>query len=86
MGVYMDIMLDRLMGDIPNTKHGRMMERVGDSRGQAYPHLFVDADFVGDIDTQRSTSGFHSVVCGANTSLSHIIRQQETDLRVVVHP
>ena len=36
---------------------------------QLFAHFFADADFAGDINTQRSTSGFYSVIRGPNSSL-----------------
>ena len=33
-----------------------------------YPHLVADADFAGDIETQRSTSGYYFVIRGPHTS------------------
>ena len=32
------------------------------------PHFFADAEFVGDVETQRSTSGYYSVIRGPYTS------------------
>ena len=63
-----DIMLNRLMAYILSTKHRRMCGWVGDVREKVFPHLFADAGFARDIDPQRSTSGFHSVIRGANMS------------------
>ena len=79
-----DIMFNRLMGYILNAKHLRTMGWVGDSGDQVYPHLDFDVYFVGDIDTQRSTSGFHSVARGANPFF-YVSRQQGADLRVACH-
>ena len=61
-------MMGRLMGYIQNTLHLRLIGWVGDSREQLFPHFFADADFAGDIETQRSTSGYYSVIRGPNTS------------------
>ena len=61
-------MLCRRMGYIQNTLHMLMIGWVGYSRQKLFPHLFADADFAGDIETQRSTSGYYSVIRGPNTS------------------
>ena len=45
-----------------------MIGWVGDSREQLFPNFFADADFAGDIETQRSTSGYYSVIRGPHTS------------------
>jgi hypothetical protein len=63
-----DSMVSRLTGYIQNTLHLRMIGWVGDSREQVFPHFFAGADFAGDIETQRSTSGYYSVIRGHNTS------------------
>ena len=47
-----DSRMRRLMGYIQATLHLRMIGVIGDSRDQLFPHVFVDADFAGDIDTQ----------------------------------
>ncbi|MFM7989697.1 MAG: hypothetical protein ACKPKO_61330, partial [Candidatus Fonsibacter sp.] len=56
-----DTMMQRLMGYIHNTLHLRMIGWVGDSRKHMFPHFFADADFAGDVDTQRANSGYYSV-------------------------
>ncbi|MFM7988021.1 MAG: hypothetical protein ACKPKO_52775, partial [Candidatus Fonsibacter sp.] len=61
-------MMQRLMGYIQATFHLRMVGWVGDSRKQLFPHFFVDADFAGDAETQRSTSGYYSVIRGPHTA------------------
>ncbi|MFM7983728.1 MAG: hypothetical protein ACKPKO_30835, partial [Candidatus Fonsibacter sp.] len=61
-------MMQRLMGYIQATLHLRMVGWVGDSSKQLYPDFFADADFAGDVDTQRSTCGYYSVIRGPNTS------------------
>ena len=62
-----DRRLHRLIGYIKSTKHYRMVGWVGDELSCVQPHLFADADFAGCVDTQRSTSGVHSVMRGPNT-------------------
>ena len=44
-----------------------MFGLVSGSREKVYPHLFADAVFAGDVDTQRSTSALYSVVRGPHT-------------------
>ncbi|MFM7984085.1 MAG: hypothetical protein ACKPKO_32645, partial [Candidatus Fonsibacter sp.] len=57
---HCDAMMQSLMGYIQATLHLRMVGWVGDSCNQLFPHLFVDADFAGDVETRRSTSGYYS--------------------------
>ena len=45
-----------------------MIGWVGDTREKLFPHFFADADFAGDVGTQRSTSGYYSVIRGPHTS------------------
>ena len=61
-------MAHRLMGYMQAAVYLIMIGWVGDSRDKLFTHVFADADFVGDVDTQRSTSGFYSVIRGPNTS------------------
>ena len=63
-----DSMTNRLIGYIQANLHLRMIGWIGDSREQLFPHVFADADVAGDMETQRSTSGFYSVVRGPNSS------------------
>ena len=58
------------MGYFQATLHLRMIGWIGDSRDKLFPHFFADVDFAGDVDTQRSTSGFFSVVRGPNSSFT----------------
>ena len=59
--------LYRLMCYIKSSKHLRMIGWVGDGLGAISPHLYADADFAGDVETQRSTSGAHLVLKGPTT-------------------
>ena len=59
-----DSMMHRLMGYIQATLHLRMIGWIGDSLDKLFPHFFADADFAADIDTQRLTSSFFSVIRG----------------------
>ena len=61
-------MMHRFMGYIQATLNLRMIGWIGDSLDLLYLHFFADADFAGDVDTQRSTSGFFSVIRGPNSS------------------
>ena len=63
-----DSMMHRLMGYTQATLHLRMIGWIGDSLDKLFPHFFADADFAGDIDTQRSTSGFFSMIRGPISS------------------
>ena len=63
-----DSMMSRLMGYTQATLHLRMIGLIGDSRDHFFLHFFADAKFAGDVDTQRSTSGFYSVIRGPNSS------------------
>ena len=56
------------MGYRQNTLHLIMVGWVGDSPAQLFPHFFADADFAGDVETQRSTSGYYSVIRGPHKS------------------
>ena len=68
-----DSMMSRLMGYIQNTLNMRMIGWVGDTREQLFPHLFADADFAGDGETQWSTSGYYSVIRGPHTSFPNSV-------------
>ncbi|MFM7981992.1 MAG: hypothetical protein ACKPKO_22005, partial [Candidatus Fonsibacter sp.] len=63
-----DAMMQRLMGYIQATLHLRMVWWFSDSRKQLYPNFFADADFAGDVESQRSTGGYYSVIRGPHTS------------------
>lgn len=60
-----DLVLNLYLGCTQATKHLMMIGWVGGSRDTVFSHLFVGADFAGDVETQRATSGFHAVVRGA---------------------
>ena len=57
--VECDRRLQRLVGYIAYSLRKRAVGWVGDGLGALQPHLFVDADFGGCSETQRSTSGLH---------------------------
>ena len=63
-----DRKLTRLMGYIEHSKGFRLVGWVGDKLDKCQPHLYVDADFAGCTETQRSTSGLHFVCMGPNTN------------------
>ena len=44
------------------------MGRVCDELDVLQPHLFVDSDFGGCVDTQRATSGVHIAIRGPRTN------------------
>ena len=70
------------MGYIQATLHLRMIGWIGDSLDELYPHFFVDADFAGDIDTQRSTSGLFFCDTRAELVISYFRWQQAAILCV----
>ena len=39
-----------------------MLGWIGDSHEQLFPHFFADADFAGDLETKKSTSGLKSAL------------------------
>ena len=45
-----------------------MIGWVGDSLPDLGPHLYADADFAGDTETKRSTSGVHLCIRGPHSS------------------
>eukprot|EP00974_Lingulodinium_polyedra_P011125 1072540-Lingulodinium_polyedra.AAC.1 len=51
-----------------SSRHLRMFGWIGDEARCLNPHLFVDADFAGDLGSQRSTSGVHLVLRGPSSS------------------
>ena len=61
-------MMCRLMEYTQNALHLIMIGWVSGSREPLFPHFFADADLAGDAETQRSTSGYYSVIRGPNTS------------------
>ena len=63
-----DSMIHRLMGYSQATLHLRMIGWIGDSLDEIFAHFSADADFAGDIETQRSTSGYYSIIRGPNSS------------------
>jgi len=63
-----DRKLHRLMCYINCSKDIRMTGWVGDGKGDLGPHLFADADFAGDPETMRSTSGVFLTITGPNSS------------------
>ncbi len=44
-----------------------MVGWVGDKKDRLAPHLYADADFAGDSEPQRSTTGVHLAVEGPNS-------------------
>ena len=63
-----DKKLYRIMCYINSSLHLRLLSWVGDQKGDLGPHLYADADFAGDKDTMRSTSGVFMTVLGPNSS------------------
>ena len=51
-----------------HSEYLRMTKWVGNLRDKLFPHFSAVADFAGDVDTQRSTSGFYSLIRGLNRS------------------
>ena len=64
-GTDCDRKLHRLMCYIWSTKHHRLIGWVGDN--EVDPTLFTDADFAGNSNSMRSTSGVHLEIAGPNT-------------------
>ena len=62
-----DRKLHRLMCYIYSTKHHRQVGFVGQEEHEVNPVLYTDADFAGDPETMRSTSGVHLDVSGIAT-------------------
>ena len=52
---------------VHSTYKHRLVGFVGDKPCNMQPHLFADADFAGDPETQRSTSGLHLALRGPAT-------------------
>ncbi len=53
---------------IHGTKHYRMTGWVGPDAGKLQPCVYANADFAGDADTLRSTTGGHLVLRGPHAS------------------
>ena len=58
----------RLIQYIDSTKHFRLVGHVNDNPEDLYLSLFADADFAGEKEGARSTSGGYLVLKGPNTS------------------
>ena len=73
-----DKRLHRLMCYLHHTLHLRMVVWVGDSLADLRPHLFADADFAGDHNSMKSTSGVYLCIQGPRTCfpLAGISRKQ----------
>ena len=56
LGPLQDKALHRLIGYIAGSQDLRLVGWVGDPLSVVRPHLFADADFAGDVETQRSTN------------------------------
>jgi hypothetical protein len=65
--VSCDRALHRLMCYIHSTHHIREVGWVGDSAEDVSIHLFADADFGGDKETSRNTSGAFLCLAGPDT-------------------
>ncbi len=52
---------------INSTYETELQGWVGDDIQDICPHIYADADFAGDLETQRSTSGMHYNFEGPNT-------------------
>ena len=59
--------LHHIMCYVYSTLKHRLVGFVGDKPCDMQPHLFADADFAGDPETQRSTSGLHLALRGPAT-------------------
>lgn len=53
------------------TKHYRLIGYVNDDPSNLYPSLFADADFAGEKEGARSTSGGYIVLKGPKSHISH---------------
>ena len=73
-----DRRLYRLMCYIQSSLHLRLVSWVGDKKDDLGPHLWADADFAGDPETMRCTSGVFLGVLGPNSSapLSALSKKQ----------
>ena len=58
----------RLIQYIDSTKHFRLVGHVNDNPEDLYLSLFADADFAGEKEGARSTSGGYLVLKGPNTN------------------
>jgi hypothetical protein len=65
--LFCDLMLHRLMCYINSTHDLKMISWVGDRSDSLTLELFADADFAGDKQTMRSTSGMFLCLSGGNT-------------------
>ena len=62
-----DKMIYRLMRYVRSTLQWRQIGYGGNALPEATLHLYADADFAGDPETKRSTTGLHLVVRGSFT-------------------
>ena len=62
-----DKRLHRLMCYIHHTEDHSLESFVGDDAQNCHPVLFSDADFAGDMQTAKSTSGCYLAIVGPNT-------------------
>ena len=65
-----DRKLRRLVCYVNGSLKLRMVNWVGDKPGELFLELFSDADFAGDKETMRSTSGAYLRLAGVHTSAS----------------
>ena len=62
-----DKMLHRLMSYIHHSLERKMFGWIGDKRADLKISLYADADFAGDLETMRSTSGVFLALVGPNS-------------------
>ena len=62
-----DRLLHRLMCYLNSTLDYRMFGWIGDPVSMLSLHVYCDADFAGDQETMKSTSGVHLVLQGPNS-------------------
>lgn len=75
--------LRRLISYIDSTPHYRLISTVQDKPDDLHLELFVDADFAGDRETSKSTSGGYLVLKGPNTRfpLARVSKRQTSTSR-----
>ena len=71
-----DKRLHRLMCYIHHTEDHSLESCVGDDAQNCHPVLFSDADFAGDMQTAKSTSGCYLAIVGPNIRPRHSFVQE----------
>ena len=57
----------RLMGYMVRSRNFKLRGYVGDDFSKCQLHVFVDADFCGEVDSAKSNSGMYIALVGPNT-------------------